>query len=296
MHGRSKSNTLTATRAQQRRLPVSRAPDRSDAPSDLHWLQRLYPPLLFLAVAAAYSVTLNGAFLFDDYENILANARIQTFSPPWGPLLDTHRPVVQLSFAFSYLLSGLSPWGYHLVNGIIHAASACLLYGLLRLTFQSKRLERVTGARAGALAFAASLLWALHPLLTSAVAYVSHRYESLMAMFFLLTFYLTARSAAAQRPLRWHLAAFVAFLAALGSKEVAVAIPPLLLLFDRTFLASGWREVWQKRKGLHAALWAVVIPAAIYALTHNVIGTAGFDQKSVTPAQYAMTQLGVIPR
>ena len=60
------------------------------------------------------------------------------------------------------------------------------------------------GDAATPLALAVAILWAVHPLQTSAVTYVVQRAESLMGLFYLLTLYGFVRGVDAPRPVRWH--------------------------------------------------------------------------------------------
>ena len=82
------------------------------------------------------------------------------------------------------------------MNVAIHAAAALLLLGIVRRTpADAGRRARGRGPESLAIAFAAALLWALHPLQTESVAYVVQRAESLMGLFYLLTLYAFIRFA-----------------------------------------------------------------------------------------------------
>jgi len=92
------------------------------------------PSLLLVAVvAAAYSNSFPGVFLFDDIYHIVENERIRQLWPPWE-LLAIERPVVELSLAVNYGLGGLNPWGYHAFNLVVHILAALTLFGLVRRT------------------------------------------------------------------------------------------------------------------------------------------------------------------
>ena len=218
--------------------------------------------VLIVAGAAAYANSFGGEFLLDDNHTILTNRHIRTLLPISRRMLGT-RPVGNLTFAVNYVLGGVRPWGYHALNLAVHLAAALALFGVLRRTFLSDRLRARFGAAATPLALAGALLWMLHPLQTSAVTYITQRFESMMGMFYLLTVYCVIRGAAAKRR-GWAVAA-VAFCAlGMACKEVMVTAPIVAIAYDRVFLARSWRDVAMRRWALYLALmatWVVLYPS-----------------------------------
>jgi len=144
------------------------------------------------------------------------------------------------------------------------------------------------------LALAVALLWTLHPLQTEAVTYLVQRAESLVGLLYLLTLWCFIRSVEPEAPPRWRWFAFVACLGGMATKEVMVTAPVMVALYDRVFLATSWREVWEKRGRRHLALagtWLVL--GALVLATGTRGGTAGWGT-SVAPLAYALTQIGVV--
>ena len=123
------------------------------------------------------------------------------------------------------------------------------------------------GRAATPLALTVALLWTLHPLQTEAVTYIVQRYESLMALFYLLAMYAAIRCGTSARPWPWAAAAVVATLLALGTKEVAVSLPIMILLYDRVLLADSFRESWRRRWGLYLGLAAAWLAFAVLLST-----------------------------
>jgi hypothetical protein len=162
------------------------------------------PRVAWLAVALlsagflAYANSLSGPFVFDDRLSIVENASIRRWWQPGVVLFPERelpvagRPLVNLSFALNYAIGGLNVFGYHLVNVALHLLCALLVFGLIRRTLQSPRVNVSFNRYPSYAAFAAALLWTLHPLTTEAVNYVTQRTELMMAFFYLLT--LDARS------------------------------------------------------------------------------------------------------
>ena len=133
------------------------------------------------ATLAAYANCLGGPFLYDDVDSILGNPSIRHLSsalvPPSG-LTVSGRPVLNFSFAVNYAVSGTAVWSYHALNVAIHCAAALLLFGIVRRSLAAPAAGPRTVVSGMAVAFAAALLWALHPLQTESVAYTVQRAES----------------------------------------------------------------------------------------------------------------------
>ena len=126
-------------------------------------------------------------FVYDDYVSVVENPSIQ---PPLYLrsvlLYQLTRPVVNASYAVDRAIWGPEPFGYHLTSVLLHMLNVGLLFLLVwRL---SEDWQRTTGepAHAQATAFATALLFAVHPMMTEAVGYISGRSEVLCATFFLL--------------------------------------------------------------------------------------------------------------
>ncbi|MDA0336553.1 MAG: tetratricopeptide repeat protein [bacterium] len=256
------------------------------------WLsaQPLPAALLLLAVIAAYSNSLDGPFLYDDTPAIVENSDIRQILPLWRAPDETDRasinsrPVVRLSLALNYAVGGLDVRGYHLVNVTLHLACGLLLFVLLRRTFVS------TGSASG-LALASALVWLVHPLNSQVVNYITQRSESLMALFFLGVIYAVERSR--DGSVRWQVVAVVSALLGMASKEVMVVVPPLALLYDRTFMAGSFAQAWHRRRRLHTALAAcwLLLAALLWSRPHGTsIGLVG----DVGVGAYAMNQVVAI--
>ncbi|MFI5403991.1 MAG: glycosyltransferase family 39 protein, partial [Planctomycetota bacterium] len=189
-------------------------------PAPTSRLARLRAPLLFLALAfALYANAIGNGFVFDDDLIVSSRANLRSLEGVGRIVQDAYRPVRHVTYAIDYALFGRHAWGFHLSNVLYHALASFLVFRLVR------RL------RSEPAAWAAALLFAVHPVQTEAVAYVSGRRDLLVTIFFLLGFlsYLNYRDTG-----RWrHVAALVAFLAlGAGSKESAATLPAVLLLHD----------------------------------------------------------------
>lgn len=265
--------------------------------------------LIALAVLAAYANSFSGAFVLDDTGTILSNPSLRRLGtalfPPSNGTPVSGRPIANLSFALNYALGGTNVWGYHAVNVLIHVLAALTLFGIARRTLAARGHPRALE-----LGFSAALLWAVHPLQTAAVTYVSQRVEALMGLFYLLTLYCFIRGAQgstgilpvrplphgrdARAPLAWSVLSWLACLLGMATKEVMVTAPLVVLLYDRTFGGGGFREALRRRPRYYAALassW--ILLAALVAASGSRAGTAGFSS-SVPWWAYALTQVRAV--
>ncbi|PTX97846.1 tetratricopeptide repeat protein [Opitutus sp. ER46] len=267
------------------------------APSASRW--RVVVPALLLgaAIVAAYANSFTVPFLFDDLLAIVRNPTIrhlgqlgQVLQPPsaLGATVGG-RPLLNLTFALNYALSGSAVWSYHAVNLAVHVGSALLLFGLVG------RLAQNRCAHPRLLATTITALWALHPLQTESVTYLAQRAESLAATFILLTLYAFVRALTSRRPAAWLAASAAATVLGVLTKETAAVAPVLVMLLDRAVGAGGFASALRQRRWYYAALAASWIVVALLVLgTGNRGGTAGLGT-DVSIWSYLLTQAGAIP-
>lgn len=248
-----------------------------------------FPVLAILAAGlAAYSNSFEVPFYFDDYFHIVHNPDLRDFRDLWKLLSGSTRPLTALTLAFNYSLGGLEVWGYHLFNLAVHLAAGLTLFGLVRRTLETPWLARRVAGRETELALAAALLWLLHPLQTQSVTYIVQRGEALMGLFYLQTLYWSVR----ERPGRAVLACALGMLA----KPVMVTAPLAVLLYDRVFLYSSWREAFRERRAMYAGLagtW-LVLPPVLAGGVREYGGLVGLDVPKLNPLTYLATQAGVL--
>jgi hypothetical protein len=180
-----------------------------------------------------YTPSLKGPFLWDDEALVVTNSFIRDwrlipsfFSFSAWPTEDAHsfyRPVQMISYAFDYSFWKLNPFGYHLTNVALHVGIGILLFFFIQLIVRNYFS-----------AWMSSLLFAVHPLHTEAVSYISGRADLLAAFFILLTMIFYWYSLHAKGYKAWIFTAGVIlfFLCALGSKEISAFV---ILLFPALF-------------------------------------------------------------
>ncbi|KAF5292541.1 hypothetical protein FQR65_LT01687 [Abscondita terminalis] len=141
-----------------------------------------------------YYTTLDADFVYDDRRAILTNPDLLPTTPWirllendfWGtPLTDSgshgsYRPLCVLTFRLNYILGGFQPWGYHLVNMLLHCLATVLLVRVARHVLPRSR-SSVGSAVTG-------LIFATHPIHTEAVAGVVGRADLAACNLYLLSF------------------------------------------------------------------------------------------------------------
>src|SRR5579863_123144 len=189
---------------------------------------RLRIGLLLAAVAFVYANTLLNQFALDDGLYITRNPQVTQFT--WRGLLapnrftNAFRPFTFATLALNWALHGAHPFGFHLLNLLLHAAVTLLLYFLLCSLLE----ERAQGKT---VALVAAALFAVHPIHTEAVASVMGRPELLAAGFLLGAWILHLRDQ--------EIPALICFALALLSKESAAAFLPLVFVGD--YARDQWK-------------------------------------------------------
>jgi len=228
--------------------------------AETRWFPWLLRGVLSVVALAAYGPSFRGAFVFDDLPHIVHNRAIRSLGDLVPQLLWNNRPVVFVSLWLNFRLGELDVFGYHVWNFTVHLLAGLILFGLVRRTL---RLPSVAGRfrdSADMVAFAVALLWLIHPLQTQAVTYVIQRCESMMGLFFLVSLYSLLRGSQSARPWPWYALGVASGWLGMGCKEVMFTAPLVLLLYDRIFCSSSWREVFRRRWGFYAAF----VPAMIW--------------------------------
>ena len=250
-----------------------------------------------------YWPSVRGAFVYDDPNAVSQSNLIRQLSPFMFLSLST-RPLTDYTFAINYAVAGLNTWPYHLTNMLLHAANGLLVYAIAFHTLALPVLAPRYGSARRVIAWAAAALFVAHPLATETVAYISSRSEVLAACFFLLSLLSFILAATTDDPRRRRLYVWALPLcgfAGLASKESALMIAPALFLYDWLFLMPSR---WRRPRGLLYVL--ALLPPAVGGLalflkallSPSPMGeykaTAGLGFDRFTPAEYLMTQFGVI--
>jgi len=237
-------------------------------------VKRFSPALLLAgAVAVVYINSFRGVFQFDDYNVIVDNGGVHTWGAYLAGLPRGIRPLLKFTYTMNWI-SGLGLFGFHLVNVGLHASNAVMLL-LLASRIGGPSISRFA-------AMLPALLFAVHPVQTEAVTYISGRSVSLMAFFYLgsLLAYLRGRERGSLPLL--YLASPVLFLLAVASKEVALTLPFAMILCEA---ARRERDGWKEALRAQAVHWGLLAALAVFLFAHSGYARlleACFDIRGVT--------------
>jgi Tfp pilus assembly protein PilF len=230
---------------------VNRPGDVAGIPS--RRVQILGIALIYIATLAVYVPAMRGGFIWDDDDNVTESAALRSWDGLrriWFEPGSTQQfyPVTHTSFWIQYQLSGPRPFPYHLLNVLLHATGAVLLWFVL------KRLM-VPGA------WLAGSIFALHPVHVESVAWVTERKNVLAGVFFLAAILAYVHHAGLDRTdsgqptngpstpgnsRKWYVATLILACAALLAKSATAVLPAILLVI-----------VWWKRGRI---AWRDVVP------------------------------------
>jgi Flp pilus assembly protein TadD len=215
-----------------------------------------------------FFATVHSPFLYDDFHAIEDNPYIKdlsNFQNLVGIQNIFNRSVLLLTFAINNAVGQVDTFGYHLVNITLHLCVGVVLYFL---TSQILSLENLTiQPKLKNLPLVVSLIHLINPINVQAVTYISSRSSVLVTLFYLLSFYLLVRYRKINDRfinkwvfLFYPLTILVLFILGLGTKEIIVTLPIIVVLYL-------WIESPKKKfQKFLPELVVIFIPLIIYLL------------------------------
>ena len=201
---------------------------------------------LLIIILSIYSNTFDASFHFDDWANIQTNKALFLEKLSWANVTKTffanpmeegkfYRPVACFSLALNYYFGRTDVFGYHLVNILIHIATAIFLFLFIYYTLNLPLLSSRYGSKSYFIAFLATVLWAINPVHTQAITYIVQRMASLAAMFYIVAMYCYLKGRTSKKTktkLFFYFLCIISGILSVGSKENAVMLPISIFLFD----------------------------------------------------------------
>lgn len=255
-------------------------------------LTLLTAALLAIGIGAAYSNSLSVGFEFDDVYLLTNNPSIRSlrniprfFYDPFTLTTVREnadlRPVLQITYALNHAISGLRPWSYHAVNMVLHLVAALLVFRIVR--------DHLWPGPAVVPA-AAALFFALAPLNSQTLDYMSARSALLCTTLYLAAFWCVLRRR------QWPAALLHAL--ALLTKAIAVTLPAVIVAYDflyrdraRCPTVLGYVRDW--RRVVRLVLAPVVLDLA-YLLYRRLLlppwVSETFHQSFTTPWLWFMSE------
>lgn len=265
-------------------VQVRRPPERRTIWSELRWLL----PALVLGFLI-YCGALHGEFVYDDQRQIVRNTLIQDGSQFWRALTSDvwafkggdqavsnyWRPSFVFWLILNFRAFGLSTFGWHLANILLHLTVVALAFALLRRRGVSRPV-------AGAIA----LLFAVHPVHSESVAWISGAPDLILAAALLGSLWFVDLLGQKRSALHWALALGL-YLVALGAKEVAIFYP--LIVFALWWRREG--EAGEKGVGWARACsmaWPFAVVGGAYLIVRQLV-LGGFGRLPEGGASVAET-------
>ncbi len=195
--------------------------------------------IIVAACLASYFNALFGGFVWDDDLFIIENPYVKSFQflPQfftkdfWSVYFESmpspyYRPLLAASFMLDYSLWKENPLGFHITNLIFHILCCISIFVFVGLLIKDK-----------VIAFTSSLLFAVHPIHTEAVSFISGRVDVLPCAFFLFSLILFLKYVFNKR-LILYLLSLVCFSISLLNKEMAITLPLIVICIDYIFLSQ----------------------------------------------------------
>ncbi|MCM8773964.1 MAG: tetratricopeptide repeat protein [Candidatus Omnitrophica bacterium] len=218
---------------------------------------------IFICLIIIYLPSFSSNFIFDDNHMIVENAIIKnpkslhllfkgfvtSFPIPKGMC----RPLLMLTFALNYATSKLNPLGYHLTNLILHFLNTSILYLLFKKLIKGIPLY---------ILFFVTSIFAIHPLNSEAVTYISCRSDLMVNSFILLSFLFYLKNI--------YALTILFYIFALGSKETALCLPIILASYEFIYNFKNFnsiKDIIKTKKIFYISLFTITFIYLLYKLT-----------------------------
>ncbi len=269
------------------------------------WISAIIIALLGFGI---YCNTLGASFQFDDRDFITHNRNIQDITDVkaiWNSLGHPSRFVTFYTFALNYHFDKYNPFGYHLVNVLIHLANGLLVWifsgQIIRLGTSNQKIKE----NAHIIALGVALFFVTHPLQTQAVSYVTQRFTALATLFYVMTLCLYIK---ARLDKNYYLfaAGIVTMVLGMFSKQITFTLPIMIIFIEFLFLREKLvsdlaTKRWSMRDLTPIFLlpFCLLIPSFFNFDLSKTLGmttpSGSHDYDIINAPKYFLTQFRVIP-
>jgi len=267
-------------------------------------------PLILIAILGAviYSNTFDSSFHFDDRGYIVQNNDIRDITNIKAILNAARHPsrfVTMYSFALNYHIHQLDVFGYHFVNLIIHLMVAMLVWWFVMLTLKTEIFEHneTVNKHRKMIALFAALLFVSHPIQTQAVTYITQRFASLAALFYLLSLCLYIKGRMSTKGAGYFIGSAIVALLGMFTKQNVITLPLAILLYDFCFFREGSQTIKLMHKSNRIyvfliSMFLLIIPALYSFKIFKILSAQGLsgsnDGDLLTIKTYCLTQFRVV--
>jgi len=252
-----------------------------------------------LLAGIVYVNALRNPFVYDDHRTVVSNTSIEQLTNLKAiAAYDMMRPITNFSYAVDRALWGTSPVGFHVTSVLLHTLNVVLLFLIAwRLNEDWQRRSPAEG-RPGRpdetliVASVASVLFAVHPIMSQAVGYISARSEVLCSSFFLIAV-LFGRRWILEGGTRLATLTVAFWVLALATKETGAMLPFVLFACGRLVIGGTPAE---KRRRIPIALAALLALAIAAGLARVAILRVEYPGQVSIHWDYLLLGLDVIRR
>ncbi|MEW6618484.1 MAG: glycosyltransferase family 39 protein [bacterium] len=130
------------------------------------------------------------------------------------------RPLIAFSFAIDYSLWGMNPFGFHLLNLLVHIFTSIIVFFIIDFISQNRRVSLL-----------GSLLFTIHPCQAEAVFWVSGRCDLICGFFYFTSFFCFIKYRQADKKI-WLIGSLITFILSLSAKEMTITLPLVMIIYD----------------------------------------------------------------
>lgn len=251
--------------------------------------RRFHILLLLIVVGIVFSNSLGNGFVWDD--NHYMATHFQTFDLSrifsTKSIIVEYFPLRDVTISLDAVIWGKSPFGFHFTNLLFYALTVVMAYYLITEIelFVADKKKTASPTNSSLTALCTALLFAVHPLHSEAVSWVSCRGAIMTGLFFFLSCFLYLRFMRDDSKIKWlfYAGSVFSFICSLLSKHYGITLPLVCMLFA----VYGSRE--KRRVNLATVVPFFAIASAFYfffkkiAIKTNIldIGQLPLDSSSL---------------
>lgn len=215
----------------------------------------LFIIILILISLAVYANSLYGEYLIDDFSGIVGNTNIHNLGDFFAKHFSIRTGILSEAFrAICWHIGQGKPFVFHVFNVCMHAIFVVVLFKLLNIIFRNNTLS-----------FLSSLIFAIHPIHTEAVSWISGGPYVLGGIFFVLSFIFYIKASSSKSAL---LLSVFTFLLGFLSNNSVLSLPLVLIIYELFF--------YKKEVADSALLLKLRRGLLLLYIVFSIIGIAGF--------------------
>jgi protein O-mannosyl-transferase len=291
----------------KRTEPADVSLDKAGMNKHLQYFLLAALPLFILVALAIHYPAFDAPMYYDSVGQLETKEHFFASGDPSKVIqICPQRPVSMGSFYLNYLIWGMNPFYFRMVNAVILAMTSFIaaLTFILILEIAGPATSG-TSREKQAIGLFLGLVFLVHPVHLYFVDYIWQRMGLLSCFFYIsaLAAYLATRSRRFPYAAAGYVLCLALFCLALASKENAVTLPMVLILAEIAFFWDGWKGLL-KRTGIFALILLVLVgimsllerPYGVGAEAPGIFATIAkyYEDTNLTLSQVVISQCRVL--